>query len=164
MSHGPPRARSRGCRRRRCSRRTLETQAATLALSGFVTERQSWCDFRRPCLCYAHDVPRLLRPEPRRRAIGLQSATRVQLPLACVVLSPAYAVPFFKYFFVSGMACQHPLTTNVLRGVGRPCQKRKKYLQKGTAHEDLPSAHDCFARASRHDHSVAHVRSGARAD
>ena len=33
----------------------------------------------------------------------------------------------------------------------------KAHLQKGAAFQDLPSSHDCFPRASRHDHLVAHV-------
>ena len=33
----------------------------------------------------------------------------------------------------------------------------KAYLQKGAAFQDLPSSIDCFPRASRHDHLVAHV-------
>ena len=33
----------------------------------------------------------------------------------------------------------------------------KAYLQKGAAFLDLPSSHDCFPRASRLDHLVAHV-------
>ena len=109
--------------------------------------------------CHAcYDPSRVAGPSASRARPGCSCL----LPVSCS--APRMLCFFCKYFLVSGMACQHPLTTNVLRGVGRPCQKRKKYLQKGTAHEDLPSAHDCFARASRHDHSVAHVRSGARAD
>ena len=33
----------------------------------------------------------------------------------------------------------------------------KAHLQKGVAYEDLSSAHDCFPRASRHDHLVLRV-------
>ena len=33
----------------------------------------------------------------------------------------------------------------------------KAYLQKGAAFEDSLSSRDCYPRASRHDHLVAHV-------